>query len=149
MPPTMLPSLPLARLRALPRPELMRLGRAAGTFLDVAGTATGRATFYNTEQEQAAAEASAHETLFDLSPELYVALASLPGATDHARILAISKVLNRTARVPIDHLVEALPPQRMFRLFDRLRRQRVNNARTRRHSVTPQPRCRRLSISVR
>ena len=132
MPPTMLPSLPLARLRALPRPELMRLGRAAGAFLDVAGTATGRATFYNTQREQAAAEANTHEALFDLSPEVYVALASLPGTTDHTRILTIGTVLGRTARVPIEHLVEALPPQRMFRLFDQLRHQRVNNARTRR-----------------
>lgn len=132
MPPTMLPSLPLARLRALPRPELMRLGRAAGAFLDVAGTGTGRATFYNTREEQAAAEAQAHEALFALSPEVYVALASLPGATDHARRVTIHTVLARTARVPIDHLVHALPPQRLFRLFDRLREQRVNNARTRR-----------------
>ena len=86
-----------------------------------------------------------HEELYALSPEIYVALASLPGATDHTRLMAAGTVLSRTARVPVEHLVAALPPQRMLRLFLELRRQRVNNAR----SSSPRQRARCTSLAAR
>ena len=111
--------------------------RTAGAFLDAAGTATGRATFYNTKEEQARAEARVHDKLLALHRGLYALLATLPGVTDHTRMRVVSKLLgtpggNAGERAILEFLVSSLPAPRRFRLFDALRRARVNNARTRR-----------------
>jgi len=129
--------------RATFGPDAARLraaGRTVGAFLDVAGTAFGRATHYNTRDEQRAAEARVHDAALALHRGLYTVLAGLPGATDRTRMLAASRLLARpcadaaAARAEaarIDALVGRLPAPRRYRLFAELARARVNNRRTR------------------
>ena len=120
------------------------------SFLDTATTSFGRATHYNTRLEQQKAELKAHEGLFQLERDLYVALMVLPGTTDRARQIGLKKLLSTPRdgqgaflsgdqeREVLHHLVQALPASRMLKLLDALRQgnrelgiPRANNARTR------------------
>jgi hypothetical protein len=58
--------------------------QAVCAVLDTATTSMGRATHYNTRDEQQVAEFCAHEDLLKLSRDLYTVLLALPGATDRA-----------------------------------------------------------------
>ncbi len=113
-----------------------------GSFLDAAVTATARATYYNTREEQERAVLAAHEALFAVDRGIYAATLLLPGATDYARQLGVRRLLSIVrdgeAVLSLDlesevlrRLVTGLPPQRMLKLFGQLREARVNNARTR------------------
>ncbi|KAA5538021.1 VWA domain-containing protein [Roseiconus nitratireducens] len=120
--------------------ELLPL--AFGSFLDSVATATGRGTFYNSREEQAAAVEAAHRDLFDIDRDVYTAALMLPGVTDYSRQIGVRRLLQATRdggilpaefeAVAITCLVRGLPTQRMLKLFGMLRRDRVNNARTRR-----------------
>ena len=120
--------------------ELLPL--AFGSFLDSVATATGRGTFYNSRAEQAAAVEAAHRDLFDIDRDVYTAALMLPGVTDFSRQVGVRRLLQSTRdggilpaefeAAAITHLVRGLPTQRMLKLFGTLRRDRVNNARTRR-----------------
>jgi len=115
---------------------------AFGSFLDSAATATGRGTFYNSREEQAAAIEIAHRDLFDINRDVYTATLLLPGVTDFSRQIGVRRLLQSTRDggilpaefevAAITHLVRGLPTQRMLKLFGMLRSNRVNNARTRR-----------------
>ena len=74
-----LPSRPTAALSDHQR-ELLPL--AFDSFLDSVATATGRGTFYNSREEQAAAVEAAHRDLFDIDRDVYIAALMLPGVTD-------------------------------------------------------------------
>ena len=120
--------------------ELLPL--AFGSFLDSVATATGRGTFYNSREEQAVAVEAAHRDLFDIDRDVYTAALLLSGVTDYSRQIGVRRLLqtNRGDGIlpaefeaaAIRHLVRELPTQRMLKLFGMLRRDRVNNARTRR-----------------
>lgn len=124
-----------------------RLPLAFGAFLDAAMTATGRATFYNSREEQAAALETAHRDLHEIDRDVYALAMLLPGVTDHSRQQGTIRLL-RTPRMAdglftaeqetraVHALVRTLPPQRILKLFGMLRRERVNNARTRRLVLT-------------
>lgn len=110
-------------------------------FLDVAGSGTGRSTFYNTREEQQAAIKKVHENLFKLDRGLYGMLLLLPGAMDYSKQLGISQLLSHRRmgdfflteeqeKQAIRFLVDNVPVTRVLRLFEDLRHQRVNNART-------------------
>lgn len=120
-------------------------------FLDVATTSFGRATHYNSRQEQQAAELRIHDELLTLSRDLYAVLLVLPGVTDRAVQMGMKKLLSTPRngvpelfisagqeRMIIEHMIQELPAQRMMKLFDAFRigdeKQnilRANNARTR------------------
>jgi len=120
-------------------------------FLDTATTSFGRATHYNTKEEQKAAEMAVHGELFVMSRDIYLAMLLLPGVADHARQIGIGRLLSnprtpdadvflnpKLEREVLVHLVDHLPAPRMFRLFDAFRGQgdefgvtKANNARTR------------------
>lgn len=119
------------------------IAHVVGSFLDVAGTATARATFYNTLTQLQEAEESIHETLFCLDRGLYAAFLALPGVTDHSRQLGLLRLLSqrrepeasayldeRQERELARRLTTGLPPPRMLKLFDMLGEARVNNAQT-------------------
>lgn len=124
-------------------------GKIVTAFLDTATTSFGRATHYNTRDEQQAAELKCHEGLFNLERDLYLAFMALPGVTDRARQIGLKKLLGtgRTSdafltgedeRAVLYHLIQNLPPQRMLKLLDALRMgndklgiPKANNARTR------------------
>ncbi|MHC5022204.1 MAG: hypothetical protein ACYTGX_19310 [Planctomycetota bacterium] len=125
-------------------PEGAALARTVASFLDTSGTAMGRATFYNSREEQEAAEERAHAAAFGADRTLYGVLAALPGTTDRTRgrcvrTLLASPVPDGTPAELVEletrllgHLVGGLTPPRRLRLFTDLRAARVNNARTRR-----------------
>jgi len=118
-------------------------GTAILSWMDLIGTGTGRATAYNTREEQDAAEALVHDRAFMVDRRIYGALAAMPGALDRAKSQAllrllsspidssVTNVVNPDEWMVISKLISQLPPQRMFKLFDELRKRRVNNKRTR------------------
>lgn len=124
-------------------------GEIVTAFLDTATTSFGRATHYNTRDEQQAAELKTHEALFSLERDLYLAFMALPGVTDRARQIGLKKLLGSSRggdafltgedeRAVLYHLIQNLPPQRMLKLLDALRVgndklgiPKANNARTR------------------
>jgi hypothetical protein len=127
-------------------PEAREQVRAAVlSFLDAAVTATGRETFYNTREEQQAAELAVHQAVWRADRGLYAALLALPGVNDHPTQVGLQRLLDephpgegrallgqeQEARL-LEHLAGRLPPQRLFKLFVALRQARVNNRRTRR-----------------
>lgn len=128
--------------------------KAAGSivcgFLDTATTSMGRATHYNSREEQQAAELRAHALLLDMSRDLYAVMLALPGVTDRAVQVGMKNLLsthpNGTVeflppageRAVLYHLMQALPPQRMLKMVEALRvgdeeagLKKANNARTR------------------
>jgi hypothetical protein len=112
------------------------VGRAAGAFLEVAATATGRATFYDTLAAQERTEDAVHDGLVALCRPLYGLLALQPGATDRTRARVVLRLLRSgladdRERAVVARLLGDLPPPRMLRLFEALREARVNNACTR------------------
>lgn len=133
--------------------EASQVARVVCTFLDTATTAFGRATHYNSRQEQDAAELSAHREMLQLDRSLYSVLLALPGTTDRSSQIGLVNLLgsqrgqNGVAsgllsasqeRELLGHLCGALPPHRMLKMFDALRRgneelgiRKANNARTR------------------
>lgn len=132
---------------ALRVPESKHFKEALGNFLDFTSTATGRATHYNTREEQEAAELAVHDRLFKQDRALYAALLTLPGTLDRARQHGIVRLLgDRTQAhgiVPVDRasdleeaaiarLLADLPAQRVLKAFLGARDAGINNQRTRR-----------------
>ncbi len=56
-------------------------GKIVVSFLDAATTSLGRATHYNSREEQQRAELLAHDALLWLDRDLYAVLLALPGVT--------------------------------------------------------------------
>ncbi|HVI03702.1 MAG TPA: hypothetical protein VM869_33645, partial [Enhygromyxa sp.] len=120
-------------------------GALVCSFLDVASTSLGRATHYNTREQQEAAERSSHAQLLDFDRDLYAILLLVPGVSDRARQLGVRALLGRPRdghagmldgegeQAVLEAMISSLPPQRVLKLFARLaaRDERVNNARTR------------------
>jgi hypothetical protein len=118
--------------------------KAVLSFLDTAATATGQATYYNTKEEQQAAQEAVHEAVYAVNRGLYAAMLALPGVTDNNVQLGLHRLLDNPRPAAgsfltadqenrlIDHLAGQLPPQRLFKFFGMLRQGRVNNRRTRR-----------------
>ncbi len=111
-------------------------------FIDIASTATGRATFYNTQAEQRKMILDAHEIMFLFDRGIYSLSLTLPGMTDYSRQLGLilllkyprltGEVLTDTQeKQVIHHLMNKLPIQRRLKLFESLVTFRINNARTR------------------
>lgn len=120
----------------------IEVGETFSSFLDIAGTTTGRATFYNTKDEQASAALEIHTKLFSIDRGIYGLTLLLPGVTDYARQMGLSVLLDQPYKDPsvltseqegklISYLIRQLPPQRMLKMFGEFRKKRINNARTR------------------
>jgi len=120
------------------------VGRVVTSFLDIATTGTGRATHYNTREDQMRAERLAHATLFGMDRQSYSLLACLSGLMDNSRKLASWMLLEwpgvgeptnyelQMEREVICALAESITAPRMFQLFGMLRETGCNNSRTRR-----------------
>lgn len=140
-------------------------GKVVCDFLDVTTTSFGRATHYNTREEQMAAEQKAHGHLFELGRDLYTVMLMLPGSTDRARQLGIRALLatGRDGNGMIDAALERevlvwllsqLPAPRLFKLFDSFRGRgesefgsgKANNARTRKLVLSTLLGARRLEL---
>jgi len=139
------------------------VGQKVCAFLDVATTAYGRASHYNTREEQEAAELAAHGGLMALDRGLYSVLLLLPGATDRSRQLGSRSLLEThpngagllnqaQEREVLVRLTRALPPQRLLKGFVALRQAKVNNSRTRKlilGSLLSSPRLELWSVKYR
>lgn len=136
-------TLPIVRLTHLSDAQRELLPLAFSEFIDTAATATSRATYYNTRAEQEVAVESVHRELFEMDRGVYAAALMLPGLTDFSRQIGLIRLLRTPQRSDewlsatqemtlVRGLLSALPPQRMLKMFGMLRRDRVNNARTRR-----------------
>lgn len=125
-------------------------GEVVCSFLDTASTSMGRATHYNTREEQQAAELEAHAKLMSLDRDLYTALLTLPGVLYRAQQLGLKNLLGTprngvesflTAdqeRLVLYHLIQSMEVPAMMRLFqalqvgdEKLGIKRANNNRTR------------------
>lgn len=126
------------------RPSVRNEARAAiVSFLDMMATATGRETFYNSKDEQQAAETAAHEAVFKLNRGLYGAMLLLPAVSDRSIQAGLARLLD-CPRPPTDPsflswdderrlltvLADRLPPQRLFKMFGQFREKKINNRRT-------------------
>ncbi|MCF2529407.1 hypothetical protein [Yinghuangia soli] len=105
-------------------------------FLDTAAAATGRATFYNSADEQRTAELAAHAGLAALDRALYTGLVGSPYMLDRARQTGALHLLSTPGGAPgegeaIRRIVGQLSVPRMLNLYGMLAEQRVNNARAR------------------
>jgi hypothetical protein len=134
-------------------------------FLDVAATATGRATYYNTAGEQEQAEAAAHQALLTLDRGLYAALVAAPAVTDRTRQLGVRRLLahpwqpatatlfdQAEERAVLELAVRQLPVPRRLKLFGLLQTDRVNNARARKlilRSILGHPQLERWCVRYR
>ncbi|MHC4940137.1 MAG: VWA domain-containing protein [Planctomycetota bacterium] len=113
--------------------EARRAGRLVASYLDIAGTAMGRATYYNSRLEQEAAENAIHAELFAFDRDLYGALGTLPGVTDHTRMRVAKRLLTTPGDAEIVRRIAAeISPPRLLRLMAELREARANSGRVRR-----------------
>lgn len=127
-----------------------KAGAVVGSFLDTAATSFGRATHYNSREEQQKAELAVHEATLALDRDLYALLLRVPGVTDRARQIGLKNLLGTPrgeGRSLLDggaenrlvhDLVAGLPAPRIMKLFDGFRAgsveegvRKANNARTR------------------
>lgn len=136
-----------------PKKALPATVAAITGFLDTVSTSFGRATAYNSREEQQAAELKVHRDFLAFDRELYTLILLLPAVTDHAKQVGLRnllvaapddyslapKVLTRSLELSAVYiLAKQLPPQRMLKLFASLRHgselegfRRLNNSRTR------------------
>lgn len=135
----------VARVSLAHVPTALRaaLPRVFGALLDAAGTATARATFYNSLHEQQAALNAIHRSAFEIERGAYAATLLLRGVTDYTRQLGVKRLLSTPYRrrallsaeqewAILERICADLSPQRKLKLFGQLRAARLNNARTRR-----------------
>jgi len=113
------------------------------SFLDTATTATGRSTYYNSKEEQIEALNAVHDAVFTTNRGLYAAMLTLPGVNDLSVQVGIDKLLkdsfghdeslitSEQEHKVISHLAEQLTVPRLLKMFVKLRKNRVNNARSR------------------
>lgn len=118
--------------------------QAVLSFIDMAITATDRATHYNTQDEQNEALEATHQFIFEANRGLYGAIAVLPGMTNISKRMVVTRLLNDKTGVDhslltteeenklIIYLAQSFKPTQLLRLFDMLRENRVNNKSTRR-----------------
>jgi hypothetical protein len=119
------------------------LGKVVSSFIDIATTGMGRATHYNTREEQQQAEQLAHATMFLVDRHTYALLSALTGLTDNSKKLAAWSLLEwphmsaptefelRNEFKILEVLAGTLPAPRLFQLFSALEKSKCNNARTR------------------
>lgn len=134
-------------VRVLPSAKV-DVRNAITSFLDMAGTATGQATFYNTKAEQLDAMEKIHTAVYSVNRGLYAAMLCLPGVTDDSMQRGVSRLLNEPynwmrdedtsmlsyeqENKAIAHMAQSLPPQRLLKMFGMFKAKKINNKRTRR-----------------
>lgn len=120
--------------------QKQEIKEAIQPFLDVASTATARATFYNTRKEQERIIQKVHNRLFSIERGIYSLALTLPGITDISRRTGVLLLLSQQGNglltdeiesAIIERILSEFPPQKRFNLFLELKKKRVNNSRTR------------------
>ena len=135
----------LSEGRGISLQKAKTLSKAVLQFLDAAGTAMGRATHYNTKEEQAAAELYIHNELLSLDRGLYGLLLTIDGNTEHSIITGVKNLLKTQRKEStllskeqeinlLGYLSTIVSVPRELKLFFSLTKkgERVNNKKTRR-----------------
>lgn len=117
--------------------------RVVVSFLDMATTASGKATFYNEKDEQLEAMKQIHEGVFLANRGLYAAMLTLPGLTETSLRFGVAKLLEsrdgqesslisaeEESKV-IDYLARNMSISQLLRIFVFIREERINNSRAR------------------
>ena len=119
------------------------VSKAILSFMDMAASATNRATAYNTKDQQKTAVESLHTELFKINRGIYTASLLLEGLTDYNIEVGVRNLLANTSgrdesmltldteTKAIALLITRIPVQRMLDIFLELREKRINNARSR------------------
>ncbi|KKN90036.1 hypothetical protein LCGC14_0231490 [marine sediment metagenome] len=131
----------------LPNSQFVSLSKDLESFLDFVITAKGRATFYNSKEEQEAAELEAHKKMFLYDRLLYGAVLALPGVMDRSRQQGILRLLSdkhsggmlqttkkhhaEMERNLLEYLCDGITVPRQLRTFVMAGQARINNMRTR------------------
>ena len=115
-------------------------------FIDAATIGTGRGTFYNSKEEQRKLIETAHQDLMALNRDLYAMAVSLPGVNDFNRQLAVINLLSNRRpdslaqadyeQAVVGRIVDALPTQRMLKLFIMIRKAKINSGAIKRLILT-------------
>lgn len=134
-----------------PGTNAKQAGAVVCAFLDTATTSMGRATHYNTREEQQTAELAVHDALLRTSRDIYTVLLGVPGVTDRAVQVGMRNLLSASRdesaseflqaeheRKVLAYLMQSLPPTRMLKMIQTFRLgdesvglKKANNARTR------------------
>lgn len=132
------------RVAHIPRSRYPEVGRLVCHFLDVAATATARGSFYDSKAVLQRATDEVHAEVFGLDRGIYGVLLALPGVLDYSRQKGVGRLLAQPGNGNptlltlaqetrlIGHLTAGLPQQRRLKLFGEMKKDRTNNARTRR-----------------
>jgi len=90
------------------------------SWLDTAATSFGRATHYNTREEQQEAEIHTHAALLRLDRDLYTAFLTLPGVTDRARQMGLRNLLSTPRNGTVGFLSAAVEREVLYRVINEL-----------------------------
>jgi len=136
-------TLPAISLDHIPELLIPEFAQNIKSLLNFTGVSTGRATHYNTLEEQQEKELEVHKSIFKVDRSIYGLLMMLPGVTDHSKMRACTALLGNKYNgeksiLPFDKekliikgLVNLLPSQRSIKLFKQFKKKRINNTRTR------------------
>ncbi len=129
-------------MTGLTKSQIQSLAETFPGFLDSLVTATGRATTYNTLEEQQLCNERVHEVTMNIDRGIYVLGTLLPNDIDYGRMLAITTLLSHPYTggyltmeeefKALQILLQRLQPQRALKLIGELAKKRINNTRTRR-----------------
>jgi len=111
--------------------------RAVVAFLDMASTATGQKTYYNTKKDQKDAMNDIHNAVFSINRGLYLAMLTLPGVMDNSIQSGITKIMKESRddssiltpnqEAEIVKLVSMnLKPTRLLKMLRMFKENRIN-----------------------
>lgn len=121
-----------------------RLKSALLRFIDTGGTSTNRATAYNTKEQQVEAINILHKDLYSIDRGIYTVALLMPGHTDNTIVTGVENLLSNQpgftqSMLEFDAETKAIALSlsrisipRVLKLFIKMKKDRVNNARTRR-----------------
>ena len=128
----------------IPEQKLSKFADDLLSLMNLSGVDMGRDTHYDSKEEMELARIKLHKSVFTIDRTIYGCLFCLPGITDFAKQKAVvallgnpwkkdvPSLLTREQEKEIIHcLVNSLQTNRIFNLFLTLKKERINNTRTR------------------
>jgi len=128
---------------------MQKVKKSLLSFIEMAGTASGQSTYYDSKAGQQKAVIQLHDSLLDANRGLYAAMLTFPGVNDVHKQLGIMRLVGSgigkgecSLMTPeqenrlVGFLIESLPIHRLLKLFGHMRDNRVNNSRARKIILT-------------
>ncbi|MDM8553389.1 hypothetical protein QUF75_01495 [Desulfococcaceae bacterium HSG7] len=120
------------------------------TVMNTSGVSTGKGTHYNSKEEEMLARKNAGKALFEMDRGIFMMIHALDGVTDDSKRTAIkallmncwdnygNSVLDRDVEMEgVRRLTQSLQANRALNLFVEMRKDRVNNTRTKKRLILP------------